>query len=401
MTANSRSGIAGGALAPVTLIPYINRIQFGYGARLKLEEELAILGLKRPLVVSDEGVAQAGVLELALEGCPGSGSWPLLTAVPSNPTEQAVLHGLDLLRRHDCNVIVAIGGGSPIDCAKGIALLRSLGGSISDYVATTVVSDAITGPLMPVIALPTTTGSGSEASWGAGLVLSSGGKKVLRSPHLLPAVALCDPELTLGLPPGLTAATGVDALSHSIEAFLSPIINPPADAIALDAARRLCTSLPTAFAHGDDRDARWEVMMGALESAMTTRKGLGAAHALAMPLDGTGLHHGTVIAAVLPAALSFVLETADRGRVARLADALECGSEEIVEGVAAIVERVGLNQGLSGFGISEHDLGRMAEEASASPFNNTSARHGTADDYARIARRAWPPPTSRGQERLE
>jgi 4-hydroxybutyrate dehydrogenase len=302
-----------------------------------------------------------------------------------------VLEGLDLLESHNCDVIIAIGGGSPIDCAKGISLLHTLGGRLSDYAATTIVSDAITSPLMPLIAMPTTTGSGSEASWGAGLVLPSRGKMVFRSPHLVPAVAICDPELTLALPAHLTAATGVDALSHSLEAFLSPVVNPPADAIALDAARRLSRNLPTAVAHGDSRDARWEVMMGALESAMTTRKGLGAAHALAMPLDETGLHHGTVIAAVLPEALSFVLETADDDRLARLANALDCATAEIVQRVAATVDQVGLNQGLSGLAVVESDLGSMAEAAAESPFNNTSARRGTAEDYARIARRAWRP----------
>ncbi len=175
-----------------------------------------------------------------------------------------------------------------------------------------------------MIAIPTTAGTGSEVGRAALVTLADGRKVGLISPHLIPRRALCDPELTLGLPPFLTAATGLDALSHCVETFLSPRINPPAEAIALDGAGRLWRNIERAVADGSDKQARWEMMMGSLEGGLTFQKGLGAIHALSHALGALkepSLHHGTLNAILLPPVLRFNAPVA-AAKYARLAEAI-------------------------------------------------------------------------------
>ncbi len=290
----------------MALISYLTTVRFGFGEVEALGEEMAALAIRRPMIVTDRGIVAAGLLE-NLAGVLGR-TPAIFDATPPNPTERAILQALARYREAKCDGLVAIGSGSPIDLAKAVALLATHPGPLSQYAAIDGSVARITAAIAPIIAIPTTAGTGSEVGRAALVTLEDGRKVGLISPHLIPARAICDPLLTMGLPPLLTAATGMDALSHCVETFLSPRFNPPADAIALDGAARIMTNLPNAVAHGDDRDARSEIMMGALQSGLCFQKGLGAVHGLSHALGGLKdpvLHHGTLNAVLLPAVIRY------------------------------------------------------------------------------------------------
>ena len=372
----------------MALIQYLARIQIDFGARSLIEAELSRLGVSRPLVVSDRGVCDAGVLELALSASVCAKQWPRFSDVPSNPTEAAARQALDVFRQEGCDGYLAVGGGSVIDCAKGAALLQTQGSPLVELLARRGGMDRIK-PIAPVVAVPTLSGTGTEIGRGAGLTLEDGEKGVFLSPHLIPRVAICDPDLTASAPARLKAGTGIDALGHAIEAYLSPVLNPPADAVALDAIERLVRWLPRAVAAAEDREARFELMMGTLEAAMSMWKGLGAAHALSMPFDDLGLHHGTLVGVLLPEALRFVLPSVPALKQERLAVALGCDAVAIPVSLAALNRLIGLPAGLRAMGVPEECLVRAGAIAASTPFNQTAARIGSADDYVAIARAAF------------
>ena len=216
------------------LISYLTRIQFETGAVKLIADELKLLRVKRPLIVTDKGLVAAGIVDHVVT----AGGLPRETAVydltPENPTEAAALEGRDMFHAMACDSIVALGGGSPLDLAKAVALLVGHPEPLEQYAAILGGLEKITARKPPVIAIPTTSGTGSEVGRAALITLNDRRKLGFISPHMIPNVAICDPELTLGLPPLLTAATGMDAVTHCIETYLSPRYNPPADAIALD-----------------------------------------------------------------------------------------------------------------------------------------------------------------------
>ncbi len=287
-------------------ISYLTQIEFGPGEIASAPDAIAALGITAPFLISDRGIAASGLLARLAALLPQN--TPTFLDVPPNPTEHAVLAALASYRAAGCDGIVALGGGSPIDLAKGVALLATHPEPLSQYAAILGGIDRITPLVAPLIAIPTTAGTGAEVGRAALLTLSDGRKLGLISPYLIPKRVICDPELTLGLPPMLTAATGLDALSHCIETLLSPRYNPPAEAIALDGAGRLWRNIETAASKGDDLPARSEMMMGALEGGLSFQKGLGAVHSLSHALGAISelkLHHGTLNAILMPAVMRF------------------------------------------------------------------------------------------------
>jgi alcohol dehydrogenase class IV len=229
-------------------ITYLTGIEFGPGALTTLPDTLSELGITRPLLVADKGVVAAGLAERALSHLPAG--TPVFDGTPPNPSEGAVNAALAQYRAGGRDGVVAIGGGSPIDLAKGVALLATHPGDLEHYAMIYGGLERITKAVAPVIAIPTTAGTGAEVGRAALLTLEDGRKLGFISPHLIPKRAICDPELTTGLPPRLTAATGLDALSHCIETFSSPRFNPPAEAIALDGAGRIWRNLEVACSDG-------------------------------------------------------------------------------------------------------------------------------------------------------
>src|SRR6478735_9752784 len=324
----------------MSLISYLTTIRFDFGALAGLRDDLRELDIKAPLIVADAGIARVGLVDRLKELLPEGQDVPVFTDTPTNPTEAAVLAALDMYRSNGCDGLIAIGGGSPIDLAKGVALLSSHKGPFEQYAAILGGIPKINAAVAPLIAIPTTAGTGSEVGRAALITLEDGRKLEFISPHLIPKRAVCDPELTMGLPPMLTAATGMDAITHCIETFLSPRFNPPAEAIALDGLVRALNNIERAAARGSDREARREMLMAALEGGLTFQKGLGAVHALSHPLGGlkqVSLHHGTLNAVLLPAVLRFNAPAAE-AKYARIRQALGLAPDaDLAEWIAGLV----------------------------------------------------------------
>jgi 4-hydroxybutyrate dehydrogenase len=369
-------------------ILYLTTIDFDFGALTTLSDALAEVGIARPLLVSDHGVADSGLLARATAHAPASA---VFLDVPPNPTEAAVLAALEIYRDGACDGILAVGGGSPIDLAKGVALLATHPPPLEQYGAIYGGIGRIGPGVAPVIAVPTTAGTGSEVGRAALLTLDDGRKLGFISPYLIPKRAICDPELTLGLPPHLTAATGLDALSHCMETLLSPRVNPPAEAIALDGAGRVWRNLERAFADGDNREARSEMMMAALEGGLSFQKGLGAVHALSHALGGLPdlpLHHGTLNAILMPGVIRFN-EAHVGDKLDRLKRAMGLPeSANVADELDSLNRRLKIPRGLAELGVSEAMFPWLVERALADHSTPTNPRKPAADDYRELLRRA-------------
>ncbi len=366
----------------MALITYLTRIQFDFGVLALLEGELKLLGVGRPLIVTDRGVVGAGLIErvTAKTGKPPAA---VFDATPANPTEAAALAAVELYKASGADGVIGVGGGSSMDLAKVVALLATHKLPLRQYAMIEGGVPRIGANIAPVVAIPTTAGTGSEVGRGAVIVFNDRRKLALISPHLIPKLALCDPELTLGLPPGITAGTGMDALAHCVETFLSPLVNPPAEAIALDGAGRAIRHIERAVQTGSNREARWNMMMAAMEGAMAFQKGLGAVHAMSHPLGGLpglNLHHGTLNAVVMPAVLRF-----NAGHVGdkydRLRQVLGLKPEADLPGfIAELNLRLGLPPHLRAMGVSEAQLPGLIDGALADHCVATNPRKMTRPD---------------------
>lgn len=375
----------------MSLIYYLTQIQFDYGAVRLLRQECERVGIRRPLVVTDPGVKAAGVLQKALDAL---GDLPVCVfdQTPANPTEAAVRAAAELYRANGCDGLVAVGGGSAIDCAKGIAIAATHEGPLTHYATIEGGSPRITERVAPLIAVPTTSGTGSEVARGAIVIVDDHRKLGFHSWHLLPKAAICDPELTLGLPPLLTAATGMDAIAHCMETFMSAAFNPPADGIALDGLTRGWASIARATQDGSDREARLNMMSASMQGAMAFQKGLGAVHSLSHSLGGVNprLHHGTLNAMFLPAVVRFNATAPsvqkDR-RLERMASAMGLASAgDIPDAIRDMSARLGLPTGLAAMGVTEDQFDAVIKGAMADHCHLTNPRVATPDEYRAMLR---------------
>ncbi|NWK44398.1 iron-containing alcohol dehydrogenase [Ralstonia pickettii] len=377
----------------MALIFYLTHVHLGFGTVNELKSECARVSIRRPMIVTDKGVAAAGLAQRAIDA---TGGLPVTVfdETPSNPTEAMVLKATAQYKDAGCDGLIAIGGGSSIDLAKGIAIAATHPGPLTTYATIEGGSTKITEAAAPLIAIPTTAGTGSEVARGAIIILEDGRKLGFHSWHLLPKSAICDAELTLGLPPALTAATGMDAIAHCIETFLAPAFNPPADGIALDGLERAWANIERATRDGADRDARLNMMSASMQGAMAFQKGLGCVHSLSHPLGGvkvggkTGLHHGTLNAVVLPAVLRFneTAETVVRdNRYARMRRVMNLpAGADLAQAVHDLTARLGLPTGLRQMGVPEDALEHVVEGALLDHCHKTNPRIATADDYRRM-----------------
>jgi 4-hydroxybutyrate dehydrogenase len=365
-------------------ITYLTTIQFGFGELETIAAGLTELKIARPLIVTDRGLAATDLIDRLRAASPLLGKAALFAETPTNPTEEAVLAALALYREQGCDGLVAIGGGSPIDLAKGVALLAEHDGPLETYAAILGGIPKITSRVAPLIAVPTTAGTGSEVGRGSLITLSGGRKLGFISQYLIPKLAICDPELTLGLPAWLTAATGMDAVTHCIETYLSPRDNPVAEAIALDGLKRALAHIERATADGSDREARKEMLMAALQGGLTFQKGLGAVHALSHPLGGlkgVSLHHGTLNAVLLPAVLRFNAPEA-QAKYAEIRRTLGLPAEtDLADWIAGLTGRLGMPATLSQMGVPRDVLPAIAEAATKDHSSPTNARQASAADY--------------------
>ena len=370
----------------MAFIYYVTQIQFDFGAVKLLKQECERVGITRPLVVTDPGVKAAGVLQQALDALPGM-TVAVFDQTPSNPTEGAVRTAVQVYRSKRCDGLIAVGGGSAIDCAKGVAIAAAHEGPLARYATIEGGSPLITDKAAPLIAVPTTSGTGSEVARGAIIIVDDHRKLGFHSWNLVPKTAICDPELTLGLPPKLTAATGMDAIAHCMETFMSAAINPPADGIALDGLERGWSHIERATRDGQDREARFNLMSASMEGAMAFQKGLGCVHSLSHSLGGVDprLHHGTLNAMFLPVVVRFNAQAEsvrkDR-RLERMAHAMGLRSAgDIPEAIKDMNARLDLPAGLAAMGVHRDQFDQIIKGALADHCHKTNPRIASAQDY--------------------
>jgi 4-hydroxybutyrate dehydrogenase len=383
----------------ITEMSFPTKVVFGPGALQRVPAQVARLKMKRPLVVTDAGVVKAGLAERLYDVLKKANvPYGIFDAVEPNPTEKDVFEGLASYKKQQCDGIIAIGGGSPLDAAKLIQLMVTHEPPLSRYDDATGGDKYVREDLPPTIAIPTTAGTGSEVSRSGVVTLEDTGRKtVIFSPQLLPKAAICDPELTVGLPPGPTAATGMDAFTHCVEAYIAAGMHPLADALAIDGVARVARSLRTAVHEGKDLPARADMMVAAMQGAMAFQKGLGACHALAHALTPiSGVHHGLANAIVLPYVLDFNRGSC-AGRLARIAVAMGDSSttrEEVLAGhalerVRALNKDVGIPSRLREAGVKEQDLPRIAQKAFQDASHLANPRKCTEEDLLTLARAAF------------
>ena len=384
----------------MAFIFYLTHIHLGFDALANLDSECERIGIKRPLIITDKGVVAAGLAGRAVNALKASARpIPVFDETPSNPTEAMVLKAAALYKSEGCDGLIAVGGGSSIDLAKGVAIAATHPGALTEYATIEGGSNKITAQAAPLIAVPTTAGTGSEVARGAIIILDDGRKLGFHSWHLLPKSAICDPELTFGLPPVLTAATGMDAIAHCIETFLAPAFNPPADGIALDGLELAWAHIERATHDGQDRDARLNMMSASMQGGMAFQKGLGCVHSLSHPMGGlvvdgrTGLHHGTLNAVVLPAVLRFnesapsVVQDQRFARMRRVMN-LPDGAD-IAQAVHDLTERLGLPTHLSQMGVETSMFDKVIKGALADHCHKTNPREASADDYRRMLQESF------------
>ena len=374
----------------MAIINYITQVNLDFGAISTLRAECERVGMRKPLIVTDAGVRAAGVLDRALAAL-GDHPYAVFDQTPSNPTEAAVRAAVALLHKEGCDGLIGVGGGSSLDLAKGACIAATHEGPLKTYATIEGGSPKITDRVLPLIAVPTTAGTGSEVARGAIVIVDDGRKLGFHSWFLVPKIAICDPELTLGLPPMLTAATGMDAIAHCMETFMAPAVNPPADGIGLDGLARGWGHIERATTNGQDREARWNMMSASMQGAMAFQKGLGCVHSLSHSLGGVNprLHHGTLNALFLPAVVRFNAAADSiqkEQRLRRMAHAMGLGGcdaqgDAVAEAIREMNARLGLPTGLAALGVTADLFERVIDGAMADHCHKTNPRIATRDDY--------------------
>ena len=384
----------------VSQIRFLNVVELGSGAVQKLASACQEHGIRRPLIVTDKGVRAAGIVDKALAAMAAVGTLEhvaVYDGTPSNPTEAAAREACALAAAERCDGLIAVGGGSSIDCAKAVAILATHDGPLKRYATIEGGSPLITPRVWPLIAVPTTAGTGSEVARGAIVIVEDGRKLGFHAWHLMPKVAVLDPELTLGLPPLLTAATGMDAIAHCMEAFMAAAYNPPADGIVLDGLERGWAHIERATRNGQDVQARTEMLSASMQGALGFQKGLGCVHSLSHSLGGVDprLHHGTLNAMFLPAVIAFNAQAESVVRDRRLqrmaramglanlpADASPADAAQALgAAIRAMNQRLGLPSGLAAMGVSPDCFERVIDGAIADHCHKLNPRLASREDY--------------------
>jgi alcohol dehydrogenase class IV len=321
---------------------------------------------------------------------------PLFTDFEANPTDRDALKGVEAYRAAGADSVLGVGGGASLDMAKAIALLVNHGPPLDQYDDARGGEAKITGAVPPIVQVPTTAGTGSEVGRSTVLMID-GTKTVIFSPALMAKAAILDPELTVGLPPFITAATGMDALTHNLEAYVAKGDHPLADAVAIDGLRRVAANLKKAVQNGKDLEAREQMLLGSAFGAVAFQKGLGACHSIAHALTPiAGIHHGLANSLMLPAVVSFNRMAAEQ----RLADcAVAFGADpgmSVADRAKALAELVdglrvacGLPRKLSQAGVKREMIPQLVEKAMADACHQSNPRPVTQVDFERLINEAF------------
>jgi hypothetical protein len=367
-------------------------ITFGAGARKRVAAHLIAAGLKRPLIVTDRGVAALPIAaEFAGELATGEVKPAVFSGVWGNPTASQVSAGVAAFREHKADSIVGFGGGAALDVAKAIALMATHPGGILDYAWDNPGRRELKHALPHFVALPTTSGTGSEV--GRSAVISDDTthvKKIVFAPALLAHAVFADPELTLDLPPKITAATGIDALTHNLESYLSPLYHPLCDGIALEGTRLAARALPPAVRDGSNLSARSDMMMSSMMGAIAFQKDLGAvhscAHALGTVLD---LHHGLANGVMLDHVMRFNASAAQE-KMTELARVAGAGSsaDDLVAWLTQLKAEIGIPVRLSEVGAKPGHIPQLVAVAIKDSCHQTNPRRCTEADFEQLFRDA-------------
>jgi alcohol dehydrogenase class IV len=375
------------------------RVMFRAGLSREISNEILGMGARRPFIVADAGVVAAGLIEPIQAGLEGAVEvCGVFSDVPANSSVAAVERGAALAREAGADLLIAVGGGSPIDTAKGMRILLTEGGQLLDHQGYNL----LTRPLMPMIAIPTTAGTGSEVtSWAVIRDERTGVKTTFSSTLLGPDLAVLDPDMTLSLPPRLTAATGVDALTHAIEAFVGSNANPLTDSLALQAIDMISNNLREATYNGAEREPRGLMLIASCIAgiAFSSSGGcLGIVHALAHAIGGLyDVHHGTANAILLPHGMRFNSVTVPN-RFARIArymgvNAGGRGEEDVIEdgisAVEALIADCNLPQRLRDVDVPQASFAALAELALTDPAMYTNPRQAGLEDAMELLEAAW------------
>lgn len=374
----------------MAIINYLTKVHLAPGCIQELPAEMKAHGIDTPFLITDQGLLGSDAFRKVMALCPAA---VVFSDTPQNPTEEAVEAAARHYHEAGCNGLIALGGGSPIDLAKAVAILATHPLPLDQYDATMGGEARISDQVAPLIAIPTTAGTGSEVGRSAMISFRNGSKRSIRSFSIVPRVAFCDAELTVSLPPWLTAATGMDALTHCVETYLSPIDNPVAEVIALRGAALVFQNIEIAASQGaGDIEVRHRMMTAALMGGLAFQKGLGGVHALSHPLGSLReckLHHGTLNAILLPHVLrynrAFIVE-----RSRTLAVALGLSAEaDLAQAIDLLNRRLGLPLRLRDVGITQDVLPSVAAAAMKDLSTRNNPRPMTAEGYEQILQEAF------------
>ena len=372
----------------ITKFSFPTTIHFGAGARRLLADHLKSLGLKRPLIVTDKGLAALPLIAEISTDLAKAGLVPrVYGGIWGNPTGSQVMNGATAYKAHHADCVVGIGGGAALDVAKVVGLMATHPGDVMEYVWDHPNVRAIDQPLPHFVALPTTSGTGSEV--GRSSVISeeqSHVKRVIFSPLILAKVVFADPELTLGLPPHVTAATGMDALTHNVESYLSPAYHPLCDGIALEGVRIAARALLKAVNEPGNVQARADMMMSSMMGAIAFQKDLGAVHSCAHALGTVcDMHHGLANALMIDTVMAWNIEAAP-AKFDELAHAVGIagGGKAFVPWLKTLKQQIGIAANLSAVGVTREQLPRLVEIATADICHQTNPRPCVAADFERL-----------------
>lgn len=369
-------------------------LYFGDGALKACASFIKTDGLNTVLLVTDATLVELGIAKVIENELIHAGlEVVLFSDVHPNPTEEDVERGAKLYLQHQCDAVVGLGGGSPIDTAKVITIAATHEGPLAKYDDAKSGGRWIKGPLPPIYAIPTTAGTGSEVG-RSGVIITreSHNKTVIFHPQLMPRIAVLEPKLTKDLPPAITAATGIDAFVHCLEAYLAPSFHPLADGIALEGMRLVLENLPKAVKDGRDLEARGAMQIAASMGATAFQKGLGMIHSLAHPLSSEcNMHHGLANALLLPFGIEFLegsnLNASQRARLEKvqaLFTEAGLGEESLAASCRNLVATLGINPGLEGQGVQKEQLELLGDKAFQDPCHQTNMIPVTRSDLLNV-----------------
>ena len=382
-----------------SIFSFPNKIILGVGTINTLAEHLSAFSPNKVLLVTDKGIRQVGLADEVTQRLKAAGiDHAIYDGVHGNPVEADVFNGVEVFQKEGCDFVIGMGGGSPLDVAKLICLKATHPLPLAEYEVLNGGLDKISSNIPSMLAIPTAAGTGSEVGRGAIVTIKSLDRKALVfSPHLMPKVAIVDPELTVGLPKTLTAATGMDALTHNLESYLSTVYHPICDGIALAGVKLVAQNLRRAVDTGSDLEARGAMMMAAMMGAIAFQKELGVNHSLAHPLSTIAdLHHGLANAILLPYTMTFNKDAAT-DQLRDIAGAFgvnihplspEEAAQAAIDQVTQLCKDIGIPSRLREVNVKSEMIPRLAEQAMADQCHLTNPRPCTEQDMIDLYQQA-------------